>query len=79
MADTTNFVLTPVKALEALGLTVTREAALGALGQVQVKVTAVRDTTVVAVALRDDEEAAIDALVFSVTAPEPARRTRQRR
>jgi len=79
VSNTVNFVLNPVQALEALGITVTVEPSVGALGQPQAKATAVRDNKVVAVTLRDDESDAVDALVQSITAPEPARRTRRSR
>ncbi len=69
-------VLTPVLALEALGLTTTVEDATGALGQAQKQARAFRDGTLVAVTMRNTEDEAIDALFRNVT--QPARRTQRR-
>lgn len=69
-------VLSSTQALALLGVSVETEPAQGALGQPQVRARAIRDTSVVAVTMRDTTDEAVDALYRSVSQP-PARRTRR--
>lgn len=69
-------VLNAEQALALLGVSVETEPAQSALGKPQVRARAIRDTTVVAVTMRDTEDEAVNALYRSVSQP-PARRTRK--
>jgi hypothetical protein len=70
-------VLTATQALTLMGVSVEVEPALSALGKTQVRARAIRDTSVVAVTMRDTEDEAITALYKSVSQP-ASRRTRNR-